>query len=75
MWRKGQEGVWNRIPLPITDSLLSMVHGSLLKASEAKQNSGAEYPDSLCDVGKDYVMGDTACSACLVLELPSPNEG
>lgn len=63
MRRKGQEGVWHRIPLPVTESLLSMVHGSLHKASEAKQNSGAEYPDSLSDVGKDYVMGDTACLA------------
>lgn len=66
MRRKGREGVWHRIPLPITGSLLSMVHGSLLKASEAKQNSGAEYPDSLPDVSKDYVMGDTACLALRV---------
>lgn len=43
-----------------------MVHGSLLKANEAKWNSGAEYPDSLPDVGKDYVMEDTACLALRV---------
>lgn len=43
-----------------------MVHESLLKASEAKQNSEAEYPDPLPDVGSGYVMGDTACLALRV---------
>lgn len=38
MQREGREGVWYRIPLPITENLLSVIHGSLLKASEAKQN-------------------------------------
>lgn len=66
MRRKSQEGVWHRIPLPITEGLLSMVHESLLKASEAKQNSGAEYSDPLPDVGRGYVMGDTACLALRV---------
>lgn len=66
MRRKGREGVWHKIPLPISESLLSMVHGSLLKGSEVKQNNGAEYLDSLPDVGKDYVMGDTACLALRV---------
>lgn len=61
MQRKGQQGVWHRIPLPITENLLS-----LHKASGAKQNSGAEYQDSLPDVGKDYVMEDIAWSALRV---------
>lgn len=43
-----------------------MIHGRLFKASEAKQNSRAEYPDSLPDVGKDYVMENTACFALRV---------
>lgn len=48
-----------------------MVHGSLLKGSEVKQNNGAEYPDSLPDVGKDYVMGDT----CLALRVSQSGFG
>lgn len=46
-----------------TEGLFSVVHGSLLEASEAKQNNGAEYQEAPADVGRAYALRDTACLA------------
>lgn len=40
-----------------------MVRGSLLEASEAKQNNGAEYQEAPPDPGRAYALRDTVCLA------------